>query len=153
MESPRCECNAHMRITLRRALRKPPKTIITDQDLWICEAIASEMPTTKHNYCIQHITSKLVVCSQLVVSIRIAFNYRENNLQNDKHVKGLYQIKRFLAPAYLRDYFFGGMTMTGRSESINAFIKRFISSHTSLMDFFKQALISFFEFFLLTSSL
>ncbi|KAJ8427726.1 hypothetical protein Cgig2_010244 [Carnegiea gigantea] len=30
------------------------------------------------------------------------------------------------------------MTTTGRSESINAFIKRFISSHTSLMDFFKQ---------------
>ena len=71
------------------------------------------------------------------------------NLQNNKHVKGLYQIRHFWAPAYLRDYFFGGMTTTGRSESINAFIKRFISSLTSLMDFFKQVLIFFFEFFLL----
>jgi len=40
------------------ALRKAPKTIITDQDLWMSEAIASEMPTTKHNYYIRHITSK-----------------------------------------------------------------------------------------------
>jgi len=75
------------------------------------------------------------------------------NLQNNKHVQGLYQIRHFWAPAYLRDYFFGGMTTTGRSESINAFIKRFISSHTSLMDFSKQVLIFFFEFCLLTSSL
>ncbi|KAG5535968.1 hypothetical protein RHGRI_023678 [Rhododendron griersonianum] len=40
--------------------------------------------------------------------------------------------------SYLRDYFFGGMTTTGRSESINAFIKRFISSHTNLGQFVKQ---------------
>ncbi|KAL2931271.1 Protein FAR1-RELATED SEQUENCE 11 [Bienertia sinuspersici] len=36
-----------------------------------------------------------------------------------------------MAPAYLRDYFFGGMITTGRSESINAFIKRFVSSHVA----------------------
>lgn len=33
---------------------------------------------------------------------------------------------------------FGGMTTTGRSESINAFVKRFIGSHTSLSLFVKQ---------------
>jgi hypothetical protein len=60
------------------------------------------------------------------------------NLQSNKHVKGLYVIRNYWALTYLRDYFFGGMTTTGRSESINAFIKRFINSHTSLSDFVKQ---------------
>ena len=41
----------------------------------------------------------------------------------NKHVIGLYQIKHFWVPCYLGGYFFGGMTTTGRSESINAFIK------------------------------
>ncbi|KAJ8420881.1 hypothetical protein Cgig2_027209 [Carnegiea gigantea] len=58
--------------------------------------------------------------------------------QDDKHVKGLYLIKKFWVPAYLRNYFFGGMTTTGRSEYINGFIKRFISSNTTLKDLVKQ---------------
>ncbi|XP_071726759.1 protein FAR1-RELATED SEQUENCE 11-like [Rutidosis leptorrhynchoides] len=39
---------------------------------------------------------------------------------------------------YLREFFFGGMTTTGRSESINAFIKKFISSNTCLSDFIRK---------------
>ncbi|KAL4309361.1 hypothetical protein GQ457_01G015850 [Hibiscus cannabinus] len=39
-------------------MKKLPKTIITDQDPWMTQVIATEMPTTKHSFCIQHITSK-----------------------------------------------------------------------------------------------
>ncbi|XP_074315207.1 protein FAR1-RELATED SEQUENCE 11-like [Silene latifolia] len=39
-------------------MKKPPLTIITDQDPWMSEAISIEMPFTKHAYCIWHITSK-----------------------------------------------------------------------------------------------
>jgi hypothetical protein len=60
------------------------------------------------------------------------------NFQSNIHVKGLYEIRNYWVLAYLRDYFFGGMTTTGRSKSINAFIKRFINTHTSLSDFVKQ---------------
>lgn len=63
------------------------------------------------------------------------------NLQGNKHVEGLYKVREFWAPSYLRDYFFGGMITTGRSESINAFIKRFVSSHTCLTEFVKQVCI------------
>ncbi|PWA34449.1 protein FAR1-RELATED SEQUENCE 11 [Artemisia annua] len=59
------------------------------------------------------------------------------NLQNNNHVR-LYKIRKAWAPAYLRNHFFGGMTSTSRSESINAFIKRFVSADTSLKDFVKQ---------------
>ena len=56
----------------------------------------------------------------------------------NKHVNGLYQIKHFWVPCYLRGHFFCGMTTTRRSESINAFIKRFVSSHINLNQFIKQ---------------
>ncbi|KAL2920931.1 Protein FAR1-RELATED SEQUENCE 11 [Bienertia sinuspersici] len=60
------------------------------------------------------------------------------NLQENTHIHGLYNVKCFWASAYLRDNFFGGMITTGRSESINAFIKKFVSSNVSLTDFVKQ---------------
>jgi hypothetical protein len=39
-------------------MKKFPKTIITDQDPWMNQAIAFEMPSTKHAFCIWHITAK-----------------------------------------------------------------------------------------------
>jgi len=41
-------------------MKKPPKTIITDQDPWMTQAIAFEMPSTKHTFCIWHITAKKI---------------------------------------------------------------------------------------------
>ncbi|XP_071704366.1 protein FAR1-RELATED SEQUENCE 11-like [Rutidosis leptorrhynchoides] len=142
-------------------MKKPPKAIITDQDQWMSEAIAIEMPTTKHSYCIWHITGKF--SSWFTALLRTEYQswcadfykvYRMNsieefeyhwssviskyNLVNNKHVIGLYKIRKSWAPAYLRDYFFGGMVSTSRSESVNGFIKKFVSSHTSLKDFVRQ---------------
>ncbi|KAL2935278.1 Protein FAR1-RELATED SEQUENCE 11 [Bienertia sinuspersici] len=142
-------------------MKKSPKTIITDQDPWMSEAISSEMPTTKHSFCIWHITSKFSCwfvallrndyqkwCAdfyglyKMTIPMEFELNWslmvQKYNLQNNKHVLGLYKVRHFWAPAYLRDHFFGGMITTGRSESINAFIKRFVSSHICLIDFVKQ---------------
>ena len=142
-------------------MTKPPNTILTDQDPWITEAIAKEMPSTKHAFCIWHITAKF---SGWFISI-LRGNYSswcsdfyslykldtieefekqwplviaKYALGENKHINGLYRIKKFWVPSYLREYFFGGMTTTGRSESINAFIKRFISSNTRLTQFIRQ---------------
>ncbi|KAI8535853.1 hypothetical protein RHMOL_Rhmol10G0206800 [Rhododendron molle] len=60
-------------------------------------------------------------------------------MHNNKHVIGLSEIKQFWVPAYLRDHFFGGMTTIGRPECINAFMKRFIGSHSNLSQLVKQA--------------
>lgn len=147
-------------------MKKPPKTILTDQDPWMKEAISKELPSTKHSFCIWHITFKFSCwfnailrdkypkwCSDFYglykLETREEFEHHwpkvvaKYNLQSNKHVKGLYEIKSYWALAYLRDYFFGGMTTTGRSESINAFIKRFINSHTTLSDFTKQVCSDF----------
>ena len=39
-------------------MKKSPKTILTDQDPWITEAISKELSFTKHGFCIWHITAK-----------------------------------------------------------------------------------------------
>ncbi|XP_010689388.2 protein FAR1-RELATED SEQUENCE 11-like isoform X2 [Beta vulgaris subsp. vulgaris] len=142
-------------------MRKPPKTIITDQDPWMTQAIAQELPYTKHCFCIWHITSKFSGwftfilrekyqewCKDFYMLYKLeAIEEFENqwplvvgkyNLRDNKHVKGLYQIKEFWAPAYLRSYYFGGMRTTGRSEYINGFIKRFVTSNSTLKDLAKQ---------------
>lgn len=56
----------------------------------------------------------------------------------NKHVIGLYQIKHFGVPCYLGGYFFGGMKKTWRSDSINAYVKWFVSSHIRLIQFVKR---------------
>ncbi|PWA55515.1 Protein FAR1-RELATED SEQUENCE 11 [Artemisia annua] len=117
--------------------------------------------STKHAFCIWHITSKFSGwfnsilrsdysswCSEFYSLYKLdtieEFEQQwpsviaKYNLKENKHVIGLYQIKSFWVPAYLRGFFFGGMTTTGRSESINAFIKRFISSKTCLTQFIRQ---------------
>ena len=38
-------------------MKKPPKSILTDQDPWIIEAISTELPLTKHAFCVWHITA------------------------------------------------------------------------------------------------
>ncbi|GJQ94340.1 FAR1-related sequence 11-like protein [Tanacetum coccineum] len=142
-------------------MKKPSKTIITDQDPWMSQTISIEMPTTKHSFCIWHITSKFSCwfsallrteyqswCGDFYTLYRMTYveEFEHNwpifvakyNLQNNNHVQGLYEIRMSWAPCYLRNYFFGGMTSTSRSESINAFIKRFVSSRTSLKDFVRQ---------------
>lgn len=142
-------------------MKKPSQTIITDQDPWMSEAIAIEMPTTKHSFCIWHITTKFSCwfttllqneyqnwCRDFYTLYKMAsieeFEHnwlmivKKYNMEKNKHVKGLYKIRMSWAPAYLRNYFFGGMTSTSRSESINGVIKRFVSSNSSLRDFVKQ---------------
>lgn len=147
-------------------MKKPPKSILTDQDPWMTQAIAEEMPRTKHAFCIWHITSKFSSwftgilrkqyfqwCSDFYALYRLDTSEEfekqwpgviaKYKLEKNKHVLGLYDIKLSWVPAYLHGHFFAGMTTTGRSESFNAFIKRFTSSHICLSRFIKQVSFSY----------
>ncbi|XP_065854922.1 protein FAR1-RELATED SEQUENCE 11-like [Euphorbia lathyris] len=142
-------------------MKKSPKTIITDQDPWMTKAIAIEMPLVKHAFCIWHITTKfsgwftsilrvkyMAWCAEFYRLYKVDniedFEYEwplvisKFNLQENKHIMGLYEIRKFWAPCYLRGYFFGGMRTTRRSESINSFVKRFTSSRLCLTQLVKQ---------------
>ncbi|KAL4591000.1 hypothetical protein LXL04_003948 [Taraxacum kok-saghyz] len=142
-------------------MKMSPKTILTDQDPWMKQAIETVMPYTKHAFCIWHITTKFgswftsVLRSEYSSWCIEFYNlYKldsiaefeqqwplvilKYHLEQNKHVTVLYQIKTFWVPSYIRGFFFGVMTTTGRSESINSFVIKFISSRTCLSEFIRQ---------------
>uniref|UniRef100_A0A1D1YJ76 Protein FAR1-RELATED SEQUENCE n=1 Tax=Anthurium amnicola TaxID=1678845 RepID=A0A1D1YJ76_9ARAE len=140
---------------------KAPRTILTDQNVWLKEAIKIEMTDTKHAFCIWHIIAKFsdwfsqLLGSQydkwksefhrlydihIVDDFEVEWQKMVNayGLQSNKHIASLYSLRKFWALSYLRCYFFGGMTSTFHSESINAFIQRLLSAQSQLVNFVEQ---------------
>ncbi|WVY99058.1 hypothetical protein V8G54_031209 [Vigna mungo] len=140
---------------------KCPQTILTDQDHALKEAVSTELPNTKHAFCIWHIAIKFPTWFSFLLGtqyddFKTEF-YRLYNLEcesdfeqqwdlmverfhvsNNTYIEALYSHRQFWALAYLKEFFFAGMTTTGRSESINSYIKRFFDVKTSLVDFVNQ---------------
>lgn len=125
------------------------------------DAIAMEMPTTKHALCIWLIVAKFPSWFNAVLGERYnewkAEFYRLYNLESvedfelgwrdmvnlfglhtNRHVANLFALRSLWALPYLRTHFFAGMTTTGQSKSINAFIQRFLSAQTRLAHFVEQ---------------
>ncbi|KAJ6427787.1 hypothetical protein OIU84_023229 [Salix udensis] len=140
---------------------KAPQTILTDQNLCLKDAIAKEMPSTKHALCIWMIVAKFPSWFNAVLGERYnewkAEFYRLYNLESiedfelgwrdmvnifglltNRHVANLHALRNLWALPYLRSHFFAGMTAAGLSKSINAFIQRFLSAQTRLAHFVEQ---------------
>ncbi|KAK9140847.1 hypothetical protein Scep_010528 [Stephania cephalantha] len=144
---------------------KAPETILTDQNSCLKEAIAKEMPRTKHALCIWLIVAKFPSWFNAVLGERYnewkAEFYRLYNLETvedfelgwrdmmhsfglhtNRHVANLFALRMLWALPYLRSHFFAGMTTTAQSKSINAFIQRFLSAQTRLAHFVEQAAVA-----------
>uniref|UniRef100_A0A5B7BGJ9 Protein FAR1-RELATED SEQUENCE n=1 Tax=Davidia involucrata TaxID=16924 RepID=A0A5B7BGJ9_DAVIN len=144
---------------------KAPQTILTDQNMCLKEAISMEMPTTKHALCIWLIVAKFPSWFNAVLGERYnewkAEFYRLYNLEaiedfelgwrdmvnsfglhTNRHIANLYALRSLWALPYLRSHFFAGMTTTGQSKSINAFIQRFLSAQTRLAHFVEQVAVA-----------
>ncbi|KAL8257345.1 hypothetical protein R6Q59_029386 [Mikania micrantha] len=140
---------------------KAPETILTDQNMWLKEAIAIEMPRTKHAFCIWHIISKFSDWFSALLGSQYGqwksefhglynlhsveefeLGWREMvdayGLRGNKHIVSLYALRMFWALPFLRCHFFAGMTSTFQPEFINAFIQRFLSAQSVLEDFVEQ---------------
>ncbi|KAL2941636.1 Protein FAR1-RELATED SEQUENCE 11 [Bienertia sinuspersici] len=121
-----CTCKFFFIQNFVATMKKPPKTIIIDQDPWMRQFIAQELPYTKHCFCIWPITSKFSTWFTFILRLETIEEFENQwplvvgryNLLDNKHVKGLYQIKEFWAPTYLRSYYFGGMRTTGTYENL-----------------------------------
>ncbi|KAK1287585.1 Protein FAR1-RELATED SEQUENCE 11 [Acorus calamus] len=143
---------------------RPPQTILTDQNMCLKDAIALEMPSTKHALGIWLIVAKFPSWFNAVLGER--YNewksefYRLYNMEavddfehgwrdminafglhTNRHIANLFAMRSLWALPYLRNHFFGGMSMTGTSKSINAFIQRFLSAQlvAVVVDFKDQA--------------
>ncbi|PSS02922.1 Protein FAR1-RELATED SEQUENCE like [Actinidia chinensis var. chinensis] len=144
---------------------KAPQTLLTDQNMCLKEAIAMEMPATKHALCIWMIVAKFPSWFNAVLGERYnewkAEFYRLYNfeatedfepgwramvnsfgLHTNRHITNLFALRSLWALPYLRSHFFAGMTTTGQSKSINAFIQRFLSAQTRLAHFVEQVAVA-----------
>lgn len=140
---------------------KTPETILTDQNMWLKEAIAIEMPRTKHGFCIWHIIAKFTDWFSVVLGLKYDEWKAEFHqlyslhsveefesgwsemvdkyaLHANKYILSLYALRTFWALPYLRCYFFAGMTSAFQSESINSFIQRFLSVQFHVDNFVEQ---------------
>lgn len=145
---------------------KAPETILTDQKTCLKEALAMEMPGTKHAFSIWHIISKFsdwfsVTLGSHYDSWKAEFHrlYNLHNveefeigwremvdiygLQGNKHIVSLYALRTYWALPFLRSYFFAGMSNTFQSEMINSYIQRLLSAQSMLNDFVEQVATSF----------
>lgn len=140
---------------------KAPQTIITDQNLWLKDAIASELPETKHAFCIWHIMAKFSEWFSLLLGSHYdtwkAEFYRLYNLemiedfengwremmsryglQSNKHILSLYTLRSFWALSFLRRYFFGGLVNKCQLESIHTYTERILSVQSQLDQFIEK---------------
>ncbi|KAK7284048.1 hypothetical protein RIF29_13799 [Crotalaria pallida] len=144
---------------------KAPQTILTDQNICLKEALSMEMPTTKHTLCIWMIVAKFPSWFNAVLGERYnewkAEFYRLYNLESvedfelgwremvcsfglhsNRHMVNLYTSRSLWALPFLRSHFLAGMSTTGQSKSINAFIQRFLSAQTRLAHFVEQVAVA-----------
>ncbi|XP_031112084.1 protein FAR1-RELATED SEQUENCE 1-like [Ipomoea triloba] len=136
--------------------RRHPKAIITEQCKAMQNAIAIVFPNTKHRWCLWHIMKKLPEklrgyskyeeikeALQSVVYDSLNENEFENgwsllintyDLNENDWLDGLYKERQRWVPTYVKYTFWAGMSITQRSESMNAFFDRYANSKTTLKE-------------------
>ncbi|XP_042494269.1 protein FAR1-RELATED SEQUENCE 6-like [Macadamia integrifolia] len=138
-------------------LGRAPSVIVTDHCRAIQRAIDVIFPTTHHHISLWHIMQKFPeklkeLCEY--ESIRSALDravydsFRVNDFEtawgdiihrygigNHEWIQMLHEDRQRWAPAYSKDVFLAGMSMTQRNESMHAFFDGLVNRQTSLKEF------------------
>ncbi|KAK8945032.1 Protein FAR1-RELATED SEQUENCE 5 [Platanthera zijinensis] len=145
---------------LKCMFEKAPSAIITDMDHAMYNSIQKVFPNTRHRFCSWHINKHLLenvyemrnTEGEFIRDYKKFYNSRhvvlsetrwaelisKYQLQNNKWLAKMWDLRRHWIPAFFKDVFVAGMTSTGRSESINSFFDGFVNSNTCLVEFLKQ---------------
>ncbi|KAI5565779.1 hypothetical protein BDE02_14G143000 [Populus trichocarpa] len=138
-----------------------PQTIITDMELALRDAIARELPNTKHVVCIWHILSKLSSWLSFPLGSRFEdfkaefdllcheenvedFEHQWNllvarfELVTDKHMALLFSYRGFWSISYIRGSFLARTMAPEFSQSLHTFLKRILGGQTCLQASFEQ---------------
>lgn len=138
-----------------------PQTIVTDMELALRDAIARELPNTKHVVCIWHILSKLSSWLSFPLGSRFEdfkaefdllcheenvedFEHQWNllvarfELVTDKHVALLFSYRGFWSISYIRGSFLARTMAPEFSQSLHTFLKRILGGQTCLQASFEQ---------------
>ncbi|KAK1588204.1 hypothetical protein Q3G72_020919 [Acer saccharum] len=138
----------------------PPKSIITDQDKAMKNAIEVVFPSTWHRWCLWHIMKKLPEklrgykeYEQIKFTLKnIVYNsitpeefeerwtmfLKNFHVSNNEWLNGLYVERQRWVPAFVKNSFWAGMLTTQRSESMHALFDGYVNSKTSLKQFVEQ---------------
>ncbi|WVZ08382.1 hypothetical protein V8G54_021728 [Vigna mungo] len=121
---------------------KCPQKILTDQDHALKEIVSTELPNTKHAFCIWHIATKLSTWFSFLLGTKYddfktefyrLYNsecendfeqqwdlmVRRFDLSNNTYIEALYSHRQFWALAYLKDFFFRLDVKTSLVDFVN----------------------------------
>ncbi|XP_062009260.1 putative protein FAR1-RELATED SEQUENCE 10 isoform X1 [Rosa rugosa] len=142
-----------------------PQTILTDIDSGLRDAIARELPSTKHVICIWHILSKISSWFSLPLgpqyeNFKVEFDVLSHlesvedfehqwnilaaryGLVSDKHIGLLYSSRESWSLSYIRGYFLARTLTAEFSLALESFLKRILNAQTCLQVFFEQVSIA-----------
>ncbi|CAN1121073.1 Putative protein FAR1-RELATED SEQUENCE 10 [Linum perenne] len=142
-----------------------PQTILTDIDSGLRDAIARELPDTKHVICPWHVISKLSSWFTLLLGQQYGdfkaefhiishlegieeFEHQWNifvgrfGLVLEKHIALLYSYRGSWSMAYIRGCFLARTCSTEFSQSVNLFLRRILNGQTCLQVFFEEVTVA-----------
>ena len=135
---------------------KQPKTVITDGDKAMRNAISKKFPHSVHRQCCWHLArnaqaninnkdftngfQRCMLQPYTVDQFKQAWTklVARHNVENNDWVTKMYTDKHMWAEAFLQGKFFGGMRSTQRSEGMNSFLNHYVSIKLRLISFVKQ---------------
>ncbi|KAJ4801230.1 Protein FAR1-RELATED SEQUENCE 5 [Rhynchospora pubera] len=143
---------------LKAMYGKRPNAIITDQDHAMRVAIKMIFPNAVHRCCQWHVMRKAkehlgLLYSKipnLQIELESVINHSltveefevawaalldKHKLNDNNHLKNMFETRSEWVPAYFRNVFFAKMSTTQRSEGINSVVKMGMTSHTSIYKF------------------
>lgn len=138
-----------------------PISITTDQDRIIRSAVAQIFPGTRHRFCkwtifreaqekLSHVyhssptfETEFQKCINLTETIEEFESCWETlfvkyNLEGNEWLQSMYNVRQQWVPVYLRDTFFGEMSITQSSDSMNSFFDGYINATTNINVLIKQ---------------
>ncbi|XP_042495370.1 protein FAR1-RELATED SEQUENCE 5-like [Macadamia integrifolia] len=138
-----------------------PVSITTDQDRIIRSAVAQVFPETRHRFCKwnifieAHEKLSFVYHSQptFEADFRKSINTTETidefesswdlllqryNLVENEWLQSMYNVRHQWVPVFLRDAFFGEMSTTQGSDSMNSFFDGYVNASTTIQMLIKQ---------------
>ncbi|KAL5700023.1 hypothetical protein ACHQM5_025526 [Ranunculus cassubicifolius] len=146
---------------LRLMKGRHPLTILSDLGFGIRDAIASELPHTKHVFCMWHVFSRLsswfyhplgsryeefkseftrLYNIETVKDFERLWNQMVScfGLQSNKHIALLSTHRASWALPYVKGFFHAGMTKFERSKMIDEYLEEILSLKTETDNFFEK---------------
>ncbi|KAI9199957.1 hypothetical protein LWI28_000842 [Acer negundo] len=113
----------------------PPKSIITDQDKAIKNAIEVVFSSTQHRWCLWLYNDSITPDE---FEERWTMFLENFHVSNNEWLNGLYVERQRWVLAFVKNSFWAGMSSTQHSESMHAFFDGYVNSKTSLKQFVEQ---------------